>query len=201
MQKPNLPAIDARKVLKAKGFETGAARPVVVIGVRGYFLNSMGAAGKNDRGIYDDAAIVCLTDRCLNFNFNTDPSAYREGIATLALGIWYFIAGKHKVNYDAPRGYPAFRQFGQVKVLRDGEPSEVGNFGINLHHGGNSGTSSLGCQTVPPDQWDEFRTTVYKALGTSDSAVLKSPLGVAGCTFPYILIDRVELEKIIGRSL
>ncbi len=47
------------------------------------------AAPGNDRGIYDDAIIVIDRSKRLvrTFNANTDPSAFRKGIATLKPGV------------------------------------------------------------------------------------------------------------------
>jgi lysozyme len=56
--------------------------------------------------------------------------------------------------------------------------TETGEFGINLHRAGVNGTSSEGCQTVPPDQWDAFHALLTKEL---KAAGMK--------TFPYILIQ------------
>lgn len=191
---PNRPKLDAksiRKIIAAKGLTVGK---VLIVGIRGYFEDSMGAAGKNDRGIYDDALFVVLPDRVVAFNGNTDPAAFERGIATLKPGVWRFRAGKHKLS--SPTGYPAFRQYGNMTVLRDGAGEDTGYFGINLHRGGKAGTSSLGCQTVPPAQWDEFRKLVQKALGVDDKKVTASPSGV-GDPFTYLLITNAEKEALL----
>lgn len=190
-----LSAHDVRALLAAKGVTVESAGAVAVLAIRGY------QSDENERGIYDDAFYVVLTDRCVGFNGNTDPSAYRKGIATLNPGIWTYIAGKHHVTEPPPRGYPAFRQYGKFTVTRDGQGTDEGDFAINNHKGGVNGTSSLGCQTVPPSQWGEYRKLIYGALGTNDAEVMRNPYGVPDKTFKYVLITRDSAETILGRSI
>lgn len=146
-----------------------------VVGVRGYYQR-MGSPTKNDRGIYDDAAFVISPETFESFNFNTDPSGYRRGRATLASPQRVtYKPGWH--GYRSARGHPAFRQSSDVVVWRDrgvGRGTRVGGSGfkdspaarfwINLHRGGRSTTSSAGCQTVPPEQWEEFYALVRAQL-------------------------------------
>ena len=51
----------------------------------------MGAVGRNDRNIYDDGFIVVSKYVYATFNGNTDPSVYRDEVATLVSPqvIWY----------------------------------------------------------------------------------------------------------------
>ena len=194
--RPKLSAVDVRKILTAK---VPALRDkVAVVGIRGYYADSMGKPGQNDRAIYDDAAFVVLSDRVVSFNFNTDPSAFRSGIATLIPGVWRFMAGWHKIGN--PSGHAALRQHGDVTVSRDGVGNESGNFGINLHMGGSTGTSSLGCQTVPREQWQEFRKLIYDALGIKVDRINTFTSGLKDATVTYVLVTKAEAEKIIGRE-
>lgn len=146
--------------------------PMIVVGLRGYYRDTMGASGRNDRGIYDDAICIVTPNVFATFNGNTDPTSEepRVGLASLAPGAYY----AHR--FDLHRGnYLALCQrAGQVIVHRDltdsyasgvdhvdyghslGGGNWKGDFGINIHKGGYGTTSSLGCQTIYPDQWGGF---------------------------------------------
>lgn len=126
--------------------------PFFVAGIRGYYRDSMGAVGRNDRGIYDDALFVVSPHAFAAYNANTDPSVSRPRIAVLEPGIWPCY------QFDVHGGsvpHPAICQRkGPVTVRRDGVGLDTGMFGINIHRGGVRGTSSEGCQTIPPKQWE-----------------------------------------------
>ena len=154
--------------------------PVILIGVRGYYRDSMGVAGKNDRGIYDDAIFVVAPDCFASFNANTDPSVIRQGIATLVPGVHLYRPGNHGISRPGG-GYPAFRpatKNEELPVTRDGVAVPWPGVAINIHRGGNTTTSSEGCQTVPPKQWDAFHALLTKELKAAGQK-----------TFPYILLE------------
>jgi lysozyme len=133
--------------------------PVCLVGIRGYFRDSMGAVGKNDTGIYDDALVLVSPNAHVAFNANVDPSrlGYNskagKPMAQLKPGVYRYKIGQHGISRGKP--YKALVQAGEVTVLR-GDDEETGYFGINIHRGGVSSTSSEGCQTLPPAQWPAF---------------------------------------------
>jgi hypothetical protein len=151
---------------------------VVLVGHRGYYEDSMGKRDANDRGIYDDAISVYSPTVVANFNANTDPSFWRRGIANLQQNkVWWYKLGKHGIF--KPWGYKALVQAAPVMVVRDGTGEDFGYFGINIHRGGYSDTSSLGCQTIHPDQWASF------------IALTESEMNRYGQkTVPYLLVRR-----------
>lgn len=165
--------------------------PVVALAIRGYYRDTMGAPGRNDVGIFDDACFLIdrRTGAVKSFNWNTDPSrlgfnaSIDKPFAILAAGSWIFRKGRHKGKGEAWRqltpeeaqahhlgkyyaaGDP--RADGRFKVWRgqlDQKP-EQGYQAINIHWGGESTTSSWGCQTAPPSQWGEFQRLSYKLTG------------------------------------
>lgn len=158
---------EARKILR----QAGVTDQVAIIGRRGWYLKTMGDPTRNDRGIYDDALIVVTPDGIMAFNGNVDPSVFREGIATLAPGVHRYKPGRHGVSRDRPGrivSYPAFRPATKGEMLpvtRDGVASNPRpGVAINMHRGGWNTTSSEGCQTIPPDQWDAYYALVSSAL-------------------------------------
>ena len=91
-----------------------------VVGVRGYYNNSMGKKNVNDRGIYDDGLFIISPDTFTSFNGNTDPSVqYKAGRAMLrSPQRVVYKPGYH--GYGRRSGHPAFRQQNDVVVRRDG---------------------------------------------------------------------------------
>jgi len=186
--RPRLSSTDLRNLSRKAGHDR-QKHPLLIVGIRGYYRDTMGAHGVNDRGIYDDAIFIDSPNGTVAFNGNTDPSGYRKGygtkagqkgMATLKPGLWACHRfGKHK-------SYPALIQTGgELTVLRDGTPDyeDTGYFGINIHRGGRNTTSSEGCQTVHPDQWPAFIS-----MATSEA---KRLFGAAftEINIPYLLID------------
>lgn len=153
----------------------------------------------NALGIFDDKFYVATKTGATPFKGNTDPTKIVDGTAQLESGqVVTYRAGKHKLDYPAPRGYPAFRQYGRAHVRREGVGRELDNIAANIHHGTLSGgTSSEACQTVPIGLWDAFRGKMYAALGVTDADVLLHPAGV-GPTFEYLLLDRAQVESAVA---
>lgn len=142
----------------------GVSEPVALLGIRGYYLDTMGERGKNDRGIYDDAIMLVSTEAYVTFNANCDPSIFRPRIASLRPGVWRYRLGTHGLSKPKPRQYTALVQAAPVTVIRDQVGEDTGYFGINIHRGGINSTSSEGCQTIHPYQWDAFIALVRAEL-------------------------------------
>jgi lysozyme len=157
----------------------GLLYPVIIMGFRGYYLNSMGKPAVNDIGIYDDAIYVYSANVCASFNANTDPSRLRQRVAVLRTGLWKYKLGIHGISKPANRRYPALVQADEVTVDRHQAGSDTGWFGINIHRGGYSTTSSLGCQTIYPDQWNAFFNLVAAELNRAGQKVV-----------PYLLVEQ-----------
>lgn len=198
MRVPQLPAEDIYAVLDANKVNR---KYVCLLAIRGYWLDSIGEKGKNDRRRYDDALLVCLPDgRIFRCVWNTDANGYRKGkgtgagkgMAMLQPGVWLYGTGLHK-------GREAFRQCGPVTVLRDGNPDyeDTGWFAIDLHDGGGDeddvGTTwSEGCQTAPPRTWKQLKPFLYQMLDTFLNPRRKNDRGEYVRSFEYCLIDETE---------
>lgn len=166
------------EILTSKGVDI--SKPCM-LGVRGYYRDTMGVPGKNDFNLYDDACFFVSPTAYVSWNFNVDPVRSRpghgfgseKGMGHLKPGVWKYQPGIH-------RGYQAFVQAGPVTVYRDADkyvPSKdiiiydgskyyenTGWFGVNLHRGGTNTTSSIACNTWPVDQFDGARALIYSEL-------------------------------------
>lgn len=177
---PNARPMQPREKTAALLLAHNVRDAVAIVGVRGYYLDTMGAKGKNDRGIYDDAIFIFTPGAYVSFNANVDPSAFRKHIAALKPGVWRYKVGTHGLSRPRAEQYEALVQAGPVTVVRDGQGEDTGMFGINIHRGGRSTTGSLGCQTIWPDQWPAFIELVKAELHRHALA-----------TIPYVLTERV----------
>lgn len=174
--RPQLPRSSAALFVQKAG---GDPTKPVILARRGYYRDLMGVDGVNDRAIYDDAMWV-LTPRTFRaFNANTDPSRHGGRLAVLEPGIYRY---KHGIHHPGtPAAYPCLVQAGDVTVRRDNGVVESGEFYIHIHRGGHSTTSSEGCQTIAPSQWDEFYTLVAKEMAFYQLH-----------TIPYVLTERLD---------
>lgn len=139
---------------------------IFLVGVRGYYKESMGNPTTNDVGIYDDAIFIVEPTKSTSFNANTDPSKYTPGIAKLVPGVHEYKKGNHGISKPGG-GYPALRPANAKEALpvtRTGKEGVFDGIAINIHKGGYNTTSSAGCQTIYPDQWKEFIDKVYKLM-------------------------------------
>jgi len=170
---------------------------VTVVSVRGFEIN-MGKDGVNDRRIYDDAHFIYSPKGLISFSANTDANGFRKGsgtgknkgMAMLDTGVWFFGKGKHK-------GRLGFRQCCPFTVIRDGDPPypHTDYHAINWHNGNVDTTSSLGCQTNRPADFDALRTYLYRELDSLDNPCMYNDWGQRVRAFPYILIDETERRK------
>lgn len=180
----------------------GVTEKAAILGVRGYYRDTMGAKGKNDRAIYDDALFLVGPTFFGAFNANTDPGAYRrghgsgssKGMASLKPDVYRV----HKLDLHKGQYEALCQRAGKVTVYRDADESvapkditlldgvgvyeDEGHFGINIHRGGFNTTSSLGCQTIWPEQWSYFIDKVTEQLKLAGQKVM-----------PYCLIEAQAL--------
>lgn len=141
---------------------------VCIIGIRGYYANTYGRSGVNDRGFYDDAIFVLTDETMAAFSANTDPAQYRKGIATLLPGLYDVERHRHHGRYDA-------FQIIKDRVSRDGQPGEIftGRHGINFHFGGERSTWSEGCQTLRKADFFSFRRIVADSMTRHEKRSVK----------------------------
>ena len=149
--------------------------PVCLVGIRGYYRDTMGAVGKNDIGLYDDALVVVSPNVHAAFNASVDPTRLgwnakaKKPMAQLKPGVYRYKIGQHGISRGNP--YKALVQAGPVTVMR-GDSEETGRFAINIHRGGNTTTSSEGCQTLPPAQWPAFIALVETEMKRNNAKTL-----------------------------
>lgn len=170
--RPKLTREEAEKILKHFKIDFSTYK-VIIIGIRGYYANSIGLPGKNDRGVYDDAMFIITPDFFKSFNANCDPSSYRKGygfednkgMASLKANLVYF---SWKLDYHKGKYLALCQRVGPMTVIRDGVNGDYEHtsawIGCNNHKGGINTTASLCCQTVPPQQWDEYIEDVSREM-------------------------------------
>lgn len=196
MKTPRITHSEVVSIMTANGCNL---EEVCALAIRGYYLDSMGVPGANDRKVYDDAIVIYHPRRgILAYQANTDPNGFRKGrgtgedkgMAMLKPSVVRFGIGKHK-------GRDAFRQCCDFIVIRDGDPpyEHKGQHAIDLHSGGVASTSSLGCQTLPAETWGEFRSLLYRWLADAGNKKMRNDWDQLVYSFDYVLIEETERRK------
>ncbi|HEH6453802.1 TPA: hypothetical protein ACWV9N_004507 [Pseudomonas aeruginosa] len=186
LERPRLSSSELRALIEPYSIDRDKY-PLVVVGIRGYYKNQMGAPGVNDRGIY--AIFIDTAQATVVYNGNTDPSSHRlgsgtgvnKGMATLNSGAWF----THRFDLHRGKYLALCQRATPVTVTRDGNPpyTDAGLFGINIHRGSYNSTSSEGCQTIHPAQWDSFIQLA------ADQTKRYFPHAWKAVVIPYILLE------------
>jgi lysozyme len=177
---PNSRPQQAKEKTLAMVIRAGIEDRVALVGIRGFHSETFASSG-NQRGIYDDAIILLSPSVHATFNANTDPSVFKKGIAVLKTGVHRFRKGNHGISKPGG-GYPALRPANskeELPVTRDKEGDSMG-VAINIHRGSYNSTSSAGCQTIYPSQWDGFINLVYSEMARYNQK-----------TIPYLLTEQI----------
>jgi hypothetical protein len=160
-----------------------------------------GSDGQNDYNKYDDECFVWTgTDEVKRYLANCDPTSSSTSKAQLVTeNVYYFSPGKHHILSPAPRGYAAFRQYGDYVYSRIRQGRFRGNVGINMHRGGEYTTSSLGCLTIRPEDWAEFRDSLYSVLNCS-----MTDEGLRECepknNFPVLILTAAQVREALAEK-
>ena len=163
ISRPQFKKEDAVKILEKYNLPQNQ---VYLIAFRGYYSRTFPPVG-NNIGVYDDALIMISPDYYNTYNFNVDPSSEKTGRANVVSNqIIEFEIGIHNRSKAKSRQYKALIQDeATFKIYRYNQGTKYeDSIGINLHKGGYNTTSSLGCLTVYPDQWDSFIKDVEQQM-------------------------------------
>lgn len=198
MSSPRISHDEVVRILEANGCDLTKC---CWLAIRGYYLDSKGVVGKNDRNEWDDAwCLYSPQHGVMTYRANTDPTGYRagsgfgsnKGRASLAPGVWLYGFGLHKKR-------PAFRQCGQVLVKRDaiggGTYDHWGVHAINIHDAKGASTSSEGCQTAKTSIFGPARDLFLVWLDEALNPWGKNDWGEKVRTFEYCLIEETERRK------
>ena len=169
-RKPNITADKATRYLLHGGMKSDYTGTAVLL-IRGYYLDSQGVAGRNDRNTYDDAVVACTVVRgsvteWRASNGNVDP--FRSGRKSDGRGWPVVQPGVHHYRFGLHRGkYVALKPYYPAIVVRDGSTRREHNMTINGHAGGATWTWSWGCWTVPSSQYGPRTRNVNSLKGRS----------------------------------
>lgn len=196
MKTPRIPHSEVIAILQANGCNLAE---VNALAIRGYYLDSEGVVGVNDRRVYDDAIALYHPRRgVVTYQANTDPNGYRKGRGTgAAKGMGMLKPSVVRFGTGLHKGKPAFRQCCDFILIRDGDPpyEHKGQHAIDLHSGGVASTSSLGCQTLPAETWEEFRALLYGWIRDAGNELRRNDRSELVRSFDYVLIDETERRK------